>query len=336
MITIDGSAGGSVTRIAVGLAAATDTPVRITDIRADRSDPGLRHQHCAGIRAAAALTDADVTGCEVGSDTVTFRPHGIAAGDIRVDVPTAGSVALVLQPLLIAACAADRSIDITVDGGATAGKWAPPVPTLQRTLLPLLADAGLPASVDVRRHGFYPAGGALVHATLGPATSARLDRTARGDLDRVTGVSLAATQLRDADVADRQRQAARRALKDANPSLTTDIDTVYVEAASPGSCIVLAAGCGDAVLGGDAVGEKGKRSERIGREAADDLLEDLGTGAAVDRHVADQAVPVLGCCGGAVTVPRLTDHVETAVRVTERLCDRSAAVDRATGTVTFS
>jgi RNA 3'-terminal phosphate cyclase len=69
---------------------------------------------------------------------------------------------------------------------------------------------------------------------------------------------------------------------------------------------------GGAVLGADALGERGKRAEDVGREAGDRLG---AAGAPVDEHLADSPVPWLAIRGGA---SRLTAHARTNCWLVER------------------
>lgn len=331
MIEIDGGkGGGAVVRVAIGLAAATRRSVRLTDIRGERPNPGLQPQHLAGVRSVAEFTDAELVGAEQGSQTLTFVPnHRRFQDDIRLEIPTAGSVALALQPLLIGMLNADSMLDVVVDGGATAGKWAPPMDYLQNVALPVLQNYGYSWTIDVKRHGFYPEGGALVYGSLGPAEVKPLDIMDRDDVVRVEGVSRATTHLEDAEVADRQRSEARRVIANEHPSIDIDIATEYVAAKSPGSVITLWAVTADGqILGADALGEKGKRSEQVGKEAAEALLEQLASEAPIDTWMADQLIPVLAMAGGRMKIPQFTDHVEHSLRVARQLVDRDWQVDR--------
>ncbi len=328
MIELDGTlGGGAVVRIALGLSIATGTPFRIDDIRSERPNPGLKHQHLAGVRAATELSGARVDGAELGSETLEFTPGDAVTDTVRADIPTAGSVGLLLQPLWIAAAGVDSEVAVTVDGGATAGKWAPPVGYLRAVAFPVVEHAGLPASLAVRRHGFYPEGGALVRARFGPSDLQPLGLTGRGDIEVISGHSVASEHLRDAEVAERQRQEARRVLKDHDPSLDCDIETAYVDAPSPGSDIVLWADAGETVIGGDCVGEKGKRAEKVGSEAAGLFLDALSSGAPLDPAMSDLIVPFLGLAGGEVAVGVVTDHVECSAAVTDRFVDRDVRID---------
>ena len=58
MLYLDGSqgeGGGQIVRTALTLSAISGTPVRIERIRAGRQTAGLRPQHVAAVRAAAAV-----------------------------------------------------------------------------------------------------------------------------------------------------------------------------------------------------------------------------------------------------------------------------------------
>ena len=96
MIVIDGSmgeGGGQILRSALTLSLVTGKTIRITDIRAGRKKPGLRPQHLAAARAAAAIGQARLTGDALGSRELTFEPGGVKGGENRFEVRTAGSTA---------------------------------------------------------------------------------------------------------------------------------------------------------------------------------------------------------------------------------------------------
>src|SRR5262249_46781287 len=103
MLVIDGSqgeGGGQVLRTSLALSLVTNTPFRIENIRARRSRPGLMRQHLPAVKAAAEVGRAHVTGDEVGSKTLEFRPREAQPGSYRFSVGTAGSVTLVFQTIL--------------------------------------------------------------------------------------------------------------------------------------------------------------------------------------------------------------------------------------------
>jgi len=93
----------------------------------------------------------------------------------------------------------------------------------------------------------------------------------------------------------------------------------YADTLSPGSGIVLWAVCERTILGADALGERGVPAERVGRAAAESLLQDWQSGATLDRYLADQVIPLLALFGGGFRCPELTDHVRTNLQIATQL-----------------
>jgi RNA 3'-terminal phosphate cyclase (ATP) len=321
-LEIDGSiGGGSVLRIGIGLAAALKKATRIYNIRKSRPNPGLAAQHLAGLKAVAELCDAELAGAALDSHEVIFRPGEITKDRLQLQIETAGSVGLVLQTLQLACLAAGHPVKVRIEGGGTFGKWAPPLPYFELVNLPLLERFGYRATVKTDREGFYPKGGARAEATFqAPQITGPLELGERGLMLRVTGVSIASHHLRQAEVAERQAEAARELLS--NLHVPVEIRAAYADTRSPGSGIVLAAIHEKTIIGGDALGERGKRAEEVGQEAAEGLLEDLESGATLDRYMSDQLIPFLGLFGGRFRCPQVTEHVRTNLELVERLMGR--------------
>ena len=77
MITIDGSygeGGGQIVRTALALSCVTGRAVQITNVRANRKNPGLQPQHLTGVLACAQIADAQVEGAVLGSNRLVFTP----------------------------------------------------------------------------------------------------------------------------------------------------------------------------------------------------------------------------------------------------------------------
>ena len=92
MISIDGSwgeGGGQVLRTSIALSAVTKKPVKVFNIRAKRSNPGLRPQHLNAIHALAKLCSAELKGSSVDSMEIEFIPHEIESMDLNRDIGTA-------------------------------------------------------------------------------------------------------------------------------------------------------------------------------------------------------------------------------------------------------
>ena len=76
-VELDGSqgeGGGQIVRTACALSALTGVSCRISHIRARRSRPGLRAQHCTALKGLARLCDAKTSRLKVGATEVIFSP----------------------------------------------------------------------------------------------------------------------------------------------------------------------------------------------------------------------------------------------------------------------
>ena len=78
MLEIDGSeshGGGSIVRLAAGFAALKQVPIKITNIRAGRPNPGLQEQHLNGLKALANICNGNLIGDELNSKDMEFHPQ---------------------------------------------------------------------------------------------------------------------------------------------------------------------------------------------------------------------------------------------------------------------
>src|ERR1051326_2537070 len=99
MIIIDGSegeGGGQILRTSLALSLITQQPFRIERIRAKRQKPGLLRQHLTAVEAAKTVGRAEVTGAEMNSQMLEFRPRSVVPGNHKFAVETAGSATLVI------------------------------------------------------------------------------------------------------------------------------------------------------------------------------------------------------------------------------------------------
>jgi RNA 3'-terminal phosphate cyclase (ATP) len=144
MLVIDGAmgeGGGQILRTSLALSLCHQRPFLIKKIRHARRNPGLRPQHLAAIRAAAAISGAELSGDCIGSQEFSFAPGPLRPGSYRFDIGTAGSTSLVLQTLLPALLHADRASRLTIEGG-THNPQAPTFEFLDLVFLPLLRRMG--------------------------------------------------------------------------------------------------------------------------------------------------------------------------------------------------
>lgn len=169
LIVIDGSTGGGqILRSSLSLSMITGRPFRIEKIRAKRKKPGLARQHLTAVRAAADCCGAEVTGVDLLSTELEFRPGTVKSGNYVIRIGTAGSTSLVIQTLLLPlAWKGEGTTALTVEGG-THNSMAPTFDFLDRVYLPVLRQIGVPVQAKLKRHGFMPAGGGLVEVEIDP------------------------------------------------------------------------------------------------------------------------------------------------------------------------
>ena len=269
-IEIDGSygeGGGQILRSSVALSALVMKPVHVFNIRAKRSNPGLRPQHVTAVRAVATISDALVKGLSIGSREIYFTPRRRAYGHFKFDVGTAGSISLVLQALLPAAAFAPGPCTFEIIGGTDVMR-APPIDYIRNVFLPWLRKMGYHVRIEVRRRGHYPRGGGHVISMTQPVKTLKpLTALERGKIVEIRGLSHCVKLPRH--VAERQARSAEKVLKEAGFD-NVKIDLEWYPPGrdphlGPGSAIVLWAITDKGfIIGADALGERGKRAEIVG------------------------------------------------------------------------
>jgi RNA 3'-terminal phosphate cyclase (ATP) len=330
VLRLDGShgeGGGQVLRAALALAVALGRPLALTRIRARRSKPGLRPQHLAVVRALAAVSDAEVEGDALGSTELAFAPRALRGGSYRFDVaaarPSAGSVTLLFQALLLPLARAHEPSRLTLLGG-THVPWSPPVHYLTSVFLPALRAAGVAAGLALRRWGWYPAGGGLIEAAIEPARALApvvLETPPAGG----TIVGLSAVSRLPRSIAERQRARAAERLAAAGVAAEIAVEE-DATARGPGTLVFLAR---EGRAGFSALGRRGLPAERVADAAVEPLLAWIAGGAAVDAHLADQLVPFLALATGEsrFTCPAVSSHLRTVAWVVEQLLPARIEVD---------
>jgi RNA 3'-phosphate cyclase len=324
-IDIDGAhgeGGGQLVRTAVALSAITGNAVRIGNIRAKRDKPGLAPQHIAAVRAVAQFCDAATEGLEVGAGSLRFQPQRLHGGEVAIEIGTAGSITLVMQALLPVMIAAGVPASACIAGG-TDVRGAPALDYFREILLRHVAHMGVVAELRIDRRGYYPRGGGQARVILTGQhrpvlRPLRLDSP--GALRRIGGIAHVANL--PAHIATRMRSAMLAGLGDSLASLA-DVDTpvlTHAEAIGQGGAVAGWAECEHSVLGACRVAERGVRAEALGEAVGTELRADIGSGAALDRHAADQILIYLALAGGrsSVTTRAITLHAQTAMWLIEQ------------------
>lgn len=337
-IEVDGSqgeGGGQILRTAAAFAAILRKPVRVAKIRAGRDPPGLRRQHASALRVFSQLFGGELRGASEGSSTVTFAPGSPKGGSVSMDMGTAASSTLLLQAVVPAAALGGVSLSLELVGG-TDVPWSPTFDYFQQVAARGYASVGIRVAVSSARRGYYPRGGGMVSASIDPCSSPRvLDLSAERRVSAVKVVSRCAGLPRR--VAERQLESASARVASAGFAVAASEATVE-EASSPGTSTLVYSTDGDAILGGDAIGARGKPAEEVGSEAAARFIGAAASGAAFDSNLADMVIPLLSLAAGPsrVRVPEVTAHLETGLNLAAQFTSCRWAVERGHGSAVVS
>ena len=325
MIQIDGSqgeGGGQILRSSLSLAICTQQPFRITNIRANRENPGLRRQHLTAVNAAARICNAEVDGARLESRALTFRPRKLMAGDYAFDIGTAGSCTLVFQTVLPALLTAVGESHVRILGG-THNNGSPPFDFLARSFLPLLARMGANVELTLASYGFYPRGGGEIRARIAPAKQLdALELLARGRLQR--GFAEAYVAAIPLHVAQRELEVIRRRMDFAQPDLLLH---ALPNDAGPGNAVTITLEHEHVTEVFTGFGEKGVPAEVVAERASESARAYLGASACVDQHLADQLLlPMALGSGGTFIARTVTPHVHSNAVVIEMFTGRKVTV----------
>lgn len=325
MIVLDGSAGeggGQILRSALTLSILTRTPFRIDRIRAGRQKPGLLAQHLTAIAAAKAVSNAEVSGAELGSRAITFKPRTVHGGDHAFSIGTAGSATLVLQTVLPALLRATEPSTITVEGG-THNPAAPPFEFLAWSFLPVLQKMGAQVELTLERPGFYPRGGGRVQLRVTPSALDHLELEERGPSEarRVFAVSAGLAPA----IADRQLRVAKDRLSLGKDELER-VD--HPEELGPGNVVIVRHRFQHITAVFSGFGDRGARAEEVAEQAIGPSLRYLESKGAVDEHLADQLlVPMAMGRGGVFTTSEPSSHFETQIATLRAFLGGEVEVD---------
>jgi RNA 3'-terminal phosphate cyclase (ATP) len=333
MLTIDGSTGeggGQILRTSLSLSMITGQPVRIERIRAKRPKPGLMRQHLACVLAAQAVSGAQVSGAELGSQTLVFEPGALRPGEHAFAIGSAGSCLLVLQTVLPALMLADAPSQLRLSGG-THNPLAPSFHFIERAFLPQLARLGVNVAMTLRRHGFYPAGGGEIWATVEPLQGELrpFDLLERGADGEAFAESLVAAVPRR--VAERELLLLKDALGWSDEQLR--VPNVR-QNEGPGNALIATLMHEHVTEVFTSFGEKSVTSEQVANRLLRQMKAYQASTAAAGPYLADQlalpwalAVHQSGRAA-AYTCSEVTEHTRTNIEVIQRFLPVRAEVSR--------
>ncbi|CAI5776662.1 3' [Podarcis lilfordi] len=326
-VEIDGGimeGGGQILRVTTALSCLCGTPLHVKNIRAGRSQPGLRPQHLSGLKMVRDICNGQMEGGEIGSTEVTFVPGKIQGGTHVADTKTAGSVCLLMQVAMPCVLFAASPSELRLKGGTNA-EMAPQIDYTVMVFKPMVEKFNLTLDCDIKRRGYYPKGGGEVIIRMSPVKQlSPIDLTDRGIVTKIHGRAFVAGAL-PVKLAKDMASAAMRCIRKEIRDLDVNIEAVREpdnEAFGTGSGIIIVAetstGC---LLAGSSLGKRGKNADKVGIEAAEMLLGNLRHGGAVDDYLQDQLIIFMALANGLSRVKTgpITLHTKTAIHFAEQL-----------------
>ena len=292
MKRIDGNileGGGQILRMSVAFSSLLNIPIKIDQIRAGRSKPGLKAQHMTGIKLIQKISNAQVQNCDLNSTSIEFIPTIIPKDnevlEFSADIGTAGAITLLCQislPCLLFA-STESEIYLHLKGGTNVG-MAPQIEYYNYVFKPNLHRFGVSFIVDEgnMRKGFFPKGGGSIKVKIPPRRQRHLNPINLedpGDISKITIFSSVSGVL-PIKMAHEMVKGVKNVLMNEMPNFDKINFVVDVKkeqnAFGNGSSIVIVAetttGC---ILGGSGLGSPKEQAFSVGEMAAKELLHSV-------------------------------------------------------------
>jgi len=327
-VFIDGSSGeggGQILRTSLALACITGKGLHIENIRAARRNPGLAKQHLAAVQAACKICGAQCHGAAINSKVLDFLPGPVQAGQFNFDVGSAGSACLVMQTILPALFLSDKPSTVTVTGG-THNPWAPPFDFLCETFLPAIATAGFQVGCRLIKYGFFPAGGGEIAFDIQPwqKEQGQVINICQPLQDQQVYARIYIAKL-PAHIAQRQEKL----LLQSELNIQNVGHVEVTDSVGPGNCVMIRICSESRIVVFTAFGMKSKPSEKVIGEVVKLAKDFLGSGAAIDRFLADQLLIYMAITqAGYYTTNELSTHLQTNMEIIKKFLPVSFDIEQ--------
>ncbi|MEM4335903.1 MAG: RNA 3'-terminal phosphate cyclase [Candidatus Anstonellales archaeon] len=311
-VEIDGSygeGGGQILRTALSLASITQKEVRVKNIRANRTPPGLKNQHLTVARAIRKICRGELEGDFLGSKELRFKPGQIVGGRYEFNIGTAGSITLLFQAILPVLLYANKPSEVVAIGG-THVKRSPTWEYFENVFLKALNYMGVEVGGKLIIPGYYPEGGGKAMLFVKPSMP---KKTESWPTEKHVKAVIR--------IANLPMHVAIREKKIFFEHGFEDVSIIEDKVPNTGNAVTAWRG----FVGGSSVGEKGKRAEEVAKEVLEDILE---KDAEVDRHLADQLMVYGSLAGGMrYKTTMITEHARTNAYIIKMFVENEIKIE---------
>ena len=303
-----GEGGGQIIRSAIALSCITKQPIHLENIRKNRKIPGLRPQHVTAIKILQKISNAKISGLEIGSTELKFSPGNIIDSELIEDVGTAGSISLIIQVLIPVVSISQKQLRLKIKGG-TDVLWSPSMEYTQHVLKEMYSKMGIKFSLKLNKRGYYPKGGGEIELQVYPSNVNPILFSKQ----KTNGAKIICSfsKIPNENIKSEIKRIEKKML-DSNYIVNTEIKSE--NALDSGASVLIYSIDKNSINGVDAL----YNSET---QKFDIDIEKFKENHSVDDNLADMIIVPASLCKGKTIfqVKEITKHLETNLFVTSKI-----------------
>ena len=312
-LEIDGSfgeGGGQIVRTAITLSCILHKPVIVKNIRKGRKNPGLKPQHVMALKILEKICSAKLDHVKIGETNLKFIPGEVKSIDLKEDVGTAGSIALIIQVLIPVVAICRKKLKLTIKGGTNV-LWSPTIDYSMIVLKELYSRMGIDFSLNVIKRGYFPKGGGIVELEVFPCKKINpiiLDKRSTKNVKLICSYSKLPSELISNKV-----ELIEKKLIENNFIVDTKIKEEH--ALDSGASLLISSINTNAIIGMDSLFNLKQNKFDL------DLDKFIHINHSVDEHLADMLVLPASLANGMTVfqVDKISKHLETNLFVASKI-----------------
>jgi len=312
-LEIDGSfgeGGGQIVRTAITLSCILHKPVIVKNIRKGRKNPGLKPQHLLALKILEKVCSAKLDHVKIGATDLKFIPGEVESIDLKEDVGTAGSIALIIQVLIPVVAICKKKLKLTIKGGTNV-LWSPTIDYSQIVLRELYSKMGIDFSINVIKRGYFPKGGGIVELQVFPCKKINpviLDKRSTRNVKLTCSYSKLPSEL----VSKKVELIEKRLIEN---KFTVDTEIKEENTLDSGASLLISSIDTNSIIGIDSL-------FNLKQDKFDlDLDKFIHANHSVDEHLADMLVLPASLANGMTVfqVEKISKHLETNLFVASKI-----------------